>query len=161
MCRGRCAVANAAIALGRLAQISAENQSQIAKRLVSLLTADRVDAQERAAQAIWALAQEQPESPTVIVNAGAISPLVGLLSSGTARAKEQSAGALSTLALNNPHNQLAIAIGLVALLNSGDSDAEEHVTRLILKLCADAATRNAIAKAGSIVQLVKQLIYLH
>ena len=93
----------------------------------------------------------------IIVNAGAIQPLVNLLSTGTLKAKEQSAGALLTLAVNNPHNQLAIAIGLVALLNSGDTDAEEHVTRLMLRLVEDTATRREVAKAGAIMQLVKQL----
>lgn len=151
------AVQNGANALSRLAEISSDNQAQIAKRLVSLLTVENEGAQERSAQALWALASNQPESPTVIVNAGAISPLVNLLASGTLRAKQQAAGALSTLAINNPHNQLAIAIGLVALLGNGDTDAEEHVTKLLLELSADGDNRKAIAEAGAIERIVLQL----
>lgn len=151
------AVDYASKALARLAQISAENQALIAKRLVSLLTSDNTGAQERSATAIWALAKAQPTSPGIIVNAGAISPLVNLLSAGTLWAKQQAAGALSTLGLNNPGNQLAIAIGLVELLGRGDPPAQEAVTKLLLELAGDRDSRQAIAKAGAIHRLVVQL----
>jgi hypothetical protein len=79
------------------------------------------------------------------------------LSSGDPEARKEASGALSTLAMNSQQNQLAIAIGLVALLGSGDDEASEHVTELLLQLCVDANNRSAIAKAGAIQKLVLQL----
>ena len=148
---------HAADALARLALNNPDNQAQMSKRLVTLLVSDSPGAQQRAAHALWELAQDNPGSPVVIVNAGAISPLVNLLSSGHMEAKTEAAGALSTLAHNNSHNQLAIAIGLVALLGSGSADAQVHVTQLLLTLASDAENRAAIAKAGAIPRLVVQL----
>ena len=63
-----------------------------------------------------------------IVNAGAISPLVALLGTGTIAAKEEAVLALTCLAQNDLSNQLAIATGLVALLGSGSAEAQEQVT---------------------------------
>ena len=148
---------HAADALARLAVDDEENQAQISKRLVVLLSSDTVVAQVRAARALWCLASDQPNSPVVILNAGALLPLVKMLSSGAPEARKEAAGTLSTLAMNSQENQLAIAIGLVALLGSGDDEASEHVTELLLQLCADANNRGAIAKAGAIQKLVMQL----
>ena len=73
------------------------------------------------------------------------------------RTKKEAAGALSTLAFNTPSNQLAIATGLVALLGTGNAEAQEHVTMLMLSLMVDPDNRLAIAKAGAVQRLVKQL----
>ena len=80
-----------------------------------------------------------------------------LLALGAAEVKEEAAGALSTLALNSPSNQLAIATGLVALLGTGSAEAQEHVTHLLLNLAHDADNRVAIAKAGAIPRLIVQV----
>lgn len=147
----------AARALARLSQESSDMQAQIAKRLVQLLSSNNTGAQERAAHALYELANDQPSSPVVIVNAGAISPLVHLLQFGTLLAKRESAAALACLARGNPKNQLAIAIGLVELLGSGEAEGQEAVTKLLLELASDVECREAIAKAGAIQRLVTQL----
>lgn len=79
---------HAADALARLALNDEENQAQIAKRLVVLLSAEKVVAQVRAARALWNLAADQPNSPVVILNAGALLPLVKMLSSGAPEARK-------------------------------------------------------------------------
>jgi len=147
----------AARSLARLSQESADMQSQIAKRLVMLMNSDNTGAQERAARALYELAKDQPSSPEVIVNAGAISPLLNLLSYGTTDGKKESSSALASLAKNNPKNQLAICIGLVDLLGKGEDDAQEQVTKLLLDLANDKECRIAIAKAGAIPRLIVQL----
>lgn len=147
----------AADALARLAIDSAENQAQIAKYLVSLLGNQSAGAQRRAAHAVCDLAANHPGSPGIIVNAGAISPLVNLLSNGVLEVKKEAAKALSTLSLASPANQLAIASGLVALLGAGSIEAQEHVTQLLLTLSYDDVNRFAISKAGAISRLVIQL----
>jgi len=64
--------------------------------------------------------------------AGAIPPLVALLSNGTADAKEKAAGALLNLA-GNAENKIAIASAggippLVALLSNGTAIAKEKAS---------------------------------
>ena len=146
----------AALALKRLAVNNSENQAQIAKHVVALLGNPSPGPQKRAAHALMELGKN-PGAPVIIVNAGAISPLVMLLSAGVAEVKEEAAGALSTLALNSPSTQLAIATGLVGLVGAGAADAQEHVTQLLLKLAADPDNCKAIAKSGAISRLVVQL----
>ena len=144
-------------ALNRLAKNNPDNQTQIAKKLVSLLSYKNPGAQQRAAHILWELATSDPGAPVIIVNAGAISPLVMLVSCGKTECKKEAAGALSTLAFNNPSNQLAIATGCVALIGCGSAEAQEHVTLLLLSLASDADNRKAIAKAGAVARLVAQL----
>ena len=147
----------AAAALFRLAVKNSDNQAQIAKHLVALLGNVSAGAQQRAAHALKDLGGNNPGSPVLIVNAGAISPLVTLLSTGAPEVKEETAGALSTLAFNSPSTQLAIATGLVALIGAGTADSQEHVTQLLLTLARDPDNRTAIATAGAIPRLVIQL----
>jgi hypothetical protein len=114
----------ASIALTRLATENPDNQAQIAKRLVGLLDHEDASVVSRAAHDLQSLADEHPGAPVVIVNAGAISPLVTVLSNGkTDEGRKEAAKTLHTLANSGASNQLAIAIGLVALLGAG-----AHVT---------------------------------
>ena len=148
---------NAAKALLRLAVNNEDNQGQTAKHLVALLSSEKEGAQMRAAQVMSQLAKYNPGSPVTIVNAGAISPLVNLLSGGTLAAKAEASNALKNLSLNSPSTQLAIARGLVVLLETGSPESQEHLTQLLLTLAADTENRSAISKAGAIPRLVMQL----
>ena len=79
-----------AVALGRLALNNPDNQAQIAKKLVGLVgLTHRPGAQQRAAHTLWELAHNNAGAPVIIVNAGAISPLVMLLSTGVSEAKRR------------------------------------------------------------------------
>ena len=116
----------------------------------------------RAAHDLQALAQDHPGAPVVIVNAGAISPLVTVLSNGkTDEGRSEAARTLHTLANSGAANQLAIAVGLVALLGVGTDQAQEYVTALLLDLSSgledDLHNRQAIANAGPFKMLVQQL----
>ena len=151
---------HASDALTRLATENSENQAQIAKRLVGLLDHDDASVVSRAAHDLQALAQDHDGAPVVIVNAGAISPLVTVLSNGkTDEGRQEAAKTLHTLANSGPANQIAIAIGLVALLGVGTDQAQEYVTELLLTLCGQGGegNRKAIAKAGPFKMLVLQL----
>ena len=148
---------HAADALARLAHKNGDNQGQIAKHCVR---APRQPEHRRAAarrKRPVHLAKNHPGSPVIIVNAGAISPLVQLLSSGANEVKEEAAGALSTLAFNSPSTQLAIASGLVVLVGCGSGESQEHVSQLLLRLAHDPENCVAINKAGAIPRLVTQL----
>ena len=117
-------------ALARLAVGNADNQGQIAKHEVALLANPNHGTQQRAAHALCNLAANNPGSPVIIVNAGAISPLVTLLAQGPPEVKEEAAGTLSTLAFNSPSTQLAIATGLVALIGTGSAEAQVNARAL-------------------------------
>ena len=154
-------------ALTRLAMDNPDNQGQIAKRLVALLDNDDASVVSLAAMDLQALAHDHPGAPVVIVNAGAISPLVVVLSNGkTDFGRQQAAKTLATLANSGSANQQAIAIGLVALLGAGTDQAQEYVTQLLLTLTSGGIdddpesimlNRIAIAKAGPFKMLVMQL----
>ena len=66
---------HASKALTRLATENVDNQTQIAKYLVSLLGNQDPGTQKRAAHQLYDLAANHPSSPVLIVNAGAISPV--------------------------------------------------------------------------------------
>ena len=152
---------HASDALTRLATENTDNQAQIAKRLVGLLDHEDATVVARAATDLQNLAKDHKQAPAVIVNAGAISPLVTVLSNGkTEEGRQEAARTLYTLADSGPTNQIAIAVGLVALLGVGTELAQEYVTQLLLTLSdgqADGNNRKAIAKAGPFKMLVQQL----
>ena len=156
------ALDHASHALTTLATGNAENQAQIAKKLVSLLDHDDANVISRAARDLQSLARDHPGAPVVIVNAGAIMPLVTVLSNGkTEQGRTEAGGTLATLASSGPENQLAIAIGLVGLLGVGTDQAQEYVTALLLDLSSglesDLENRRAIANAGPFRMLVQQM----
>ena len=87
--------------------------AQIAKRLVGLLDHDNASVVSRAAHDLQALAQDHAGAPVVIVNAGAISPLVTVLSNGkTDEGRTEAAKTLHTLANSGPANQVRARMDL-------------------------------------------------
>jgi hypothetical protein len=125
--------------------------------LVALLANENTGAQRRGARMLADLSSKNPGSPVIIVNAGAISPLVLLLSAAGPSVQKEASKALANLSLNSTSTQLAIATGLVALLGVGTCNTQECVTSLLLLLVADTQNRMAIAKADAIPRLVLQI----
>ena len=72
-------------------------------------------------------------------------------------AKEQAMGGLEALVFQNVVNQLSVVNEAVAMLRNGSPVAQEHVTQLLRNLAQDPENRNAIAKAGAVPELVRQL----
>ena len=140
---------------------NSENQNTIATMggiapLVGLLKDGTQGAQETAAGAIHVLA-EMAENRVSIAKEGGIGLLVALFNSGTELSIEQALGALIALAVENAENQTAIADQAVTMLKNGSSMAQEHVTELLRNLAQDPDNRLAIAKAGAVPELVRQL----
>ena len=114
-------------------------------------------AQETAAGALHALAALDENREKIAV-AGGIHPLVALFENGTDQAKEQAAGALSTLVVDHAPNQYAVARELVAMLKNPKSNkAKQHVTHVLRDLSLDPDNRGALSKAGAIPELARQL----
>ena len=59
--------------------------------------------------------------------------------------------------LQNTNNQLEIVNDAVEMLKTGSAEAQEHVTQLLSNLAQDPDNRSAIAKAGAVPELVRQL----
>ena len=148
---------HAAVALARLASLSGETQSVIAKRLVSLLGSEKTVVQARAARALRELTAKQPESAVIILNAGALLQLVRMMTSSATDVQEEASAALLSLACASHENQLTIATGLVATLRTANGTSQAQIIALLLKLCADTGIRAAIVKAGVLPLLMAQL----
>jgi len=144
-------------ALARLGHGNADHQTQIAKKLVGLLSPSQSSgAQRRASHALWELAKNNEGAPGRIVNAGGISPLVALMGRAPEDVYEEAVGALSCLAHNDPSNQLAIATGLVALLCSAPDapDSAEKLPAMVAQFAAATDMRAVILEAGDAVRAV-------
>lgn len=124
-------------AIGTLTRLAESQTSQtiIAKKLVSLLSGESDGTQRRCAHMLCELSILNG-APVRIVNAGAISPLVAILSKSSKEAKEEAISALSGLAANEPSNQLAIATGLVKLLGLEKEEAQTQLDRIMGKFAA-------------------------
>ena len=149
---------HASDALARLANQGRDHQSQIAKKLIGLLMSHNTTmVQKRAAHALRMLAVDNPASPVAIVNAGAISPLVHLLSTTpNDELKKEAEDALLTIVAGADDNAAAVT-DLVVLLGTGSLKAQELVAQLLLTLCNTVENRRCISKSGALQKLVLQL----
>ena len=142
-----------------LTEASPDSQAQTAKHLVGLFTPKHsAGAHARGSDLLTLISSNHPGSTVIMVNAGAISPLVTLMGSDALAVKEQAARALTALSLNSPSTQLAVASGLVGLLGAGTAETQEHVSALLVDLADDKECADAIVKAGAVPRLVVQLV---
>jgi hypothetical protein len=124
----------------------------------ALLAQTRVNA----ATTIQHLSQESVNHRQAITQAGAIKPLIEMVSTGKLDAKIAAAGALMNLALHYTqllNNRLIIAKEggikpLVALLAASDPKAQEHAAGAIMNLANEPANRVTIAELNGIAPLV-------
>eukprot|EP01052_Picozoa_sp_SAG31_P050035 SAG31_NODE_11237_length_1050_cov_4.801262_1_plen_104_part_10 len=84
------------------------------------------------------------DNKVAIAQAGALAPLVRLLTEGSANAKEQAVLALQSLAANNADNKVAIAQAgalapLVRLLTEGSAKAKENAAGALRNLAFNNA----------------------
>ena len=116
------------------------------------------NAQETAAGALHSLAGLD-RNRVAIAEAGGVPAMVALFETGTAEAKTQAAGALSTLVIKNAVNQSTVAQNLVNMLSKENTshEAQDTVTQLLYNLSLDSENRGALAKWGAIPQLARQL----
>jgi len=132
-----------------------------ASRAVARLQAAGSDTEkEAAAKTLGELAGTGAGRREKIVKAGAVPLLVGLVKSGSPRAKELAAGALSHLALT-PGNKTAIADAgginaMVELMRTGVGEGKGAAAAAVANLTSGCATnQTAVAKEGGISLLVK------
>jgi hypothetical protein len=125
------------------------------KHLIDQLVMQSIDgdaeAKEGAAMMLSSLAaQNHGEHLHEIFNAGAMQPLVRILSSGSAKAQESAAKALSALVQGQEsHQEAMVQYGsvppLVRLLKSGSAKVQEEVTCVPLLPAPDDACKSPLA----------------
>ena len=153
-------------------RLSIENANRvlIIKQLVSMLYDKGTAAQEQAAAALANLASDSADNRVSIVDAGGIEPLLALLESDSAKAKENSVLAITQLANNSLPNQTAMPPRAASVarhvLTTAASNIKEPEAAELCSLAASAVTRlcknnaanqAAITDAGAITPLVAML----
>ena len=117
-----------------------------------------------AAMAVWRASEANQQIKVMMAEAGAITPLVGMLGSVSTEMQMTAAGALASLAQDSLENQLAIArtgaiAPLCSLVREGASETKETCAQALWSLSADnAANKATIAKLGGIEPLVALLV---
>ena len=120
--------------------------------------AEAEEAAKEAPEAATALTNVAAEAAkAAVVNAGALPPLIALLSDGPAKAQEEAVKALTILAIN-ADNKVAIAKAralppLTALLGNSSDGAHEEAAEVRRNLMIGADNTRAIAKAGALSPL--------
>ena len=132
------------------------------KGLVRALCEGDDPAKAAAARALGNFAYNNSANKAAIAKARGIPPLVDLLRDGSAKAKEDAARTLSSLACSIANGVLIVADGaispLIDLLRDGSADAKLWAATALREVAGDNdANRVLIADAGGIPPLVKLL----
>lgn len=131
----------------------------------SLEAGEDADEPERGSMAIMLLAKISEENRRAIMDEGALGPLVALLSSGTAGAKEQAAGALGNLMEDSVDRREALIEAkalplLVGLLSAEQSVKLRAIAAFALRGVVSgqrSAFERAVIDAGALPPLVAML----
>ncbi|KAL1353631.1 hypothetical protein HN51_017548 [Arachis hypogaea] len=138
-----------------------DNSDELIRQLVSDLGSDSVNEQKQAAMEIRLLAKNKPENRIRIAEAGAIKPLISLISSQDLQLQEYGVTAILNLSLCDENKDAIASAGairsLVRVLSSGNSTAKENAACALLRLSQVDAYKPAIGRAGAIPPLVKLL----
>ena len=132
----------------------------IAKWLTSMLSsAKSPEGRRRTARVMRELASTNPGSDKLIVsNAGAVAPLMKLLSAGNADVMPDVVETLLQLARGNHENQCAIGAGLVKAFCSGSDEVQAATVGLMLSLAnLDMDARRALVRVGAAPPLAAHL----
>ena len=152
---------HAASALASLGLANQLNQIQITQMLIELLSTGAEEAQERAARALWALVDENPNAHETVARAGNPAALVDLLKSGIADAKKYALWSLS-LSISADNQAVVAEAGgvqpLIDQLSDNRKFVQEQAAAALAKLAHDNEdTRSAIAKQGGVMPLIHLL----
>lgn len=140
---------------------ASDNSDELIRQLVSDLESNSVDVQKQAAMEIRLLAKNKPENRLKIARAGAIKPLISLISSSDVHLQEYGVTAILNLSLCDENKELIAASGaikpLVRALNIGNSTAKENSACALLRLSQIEENKIAIGRSGAIPPLVNLL----
>ncbi|KAF8083807.1 hypothetical protein N665_0751s0023 [Sinapis alba] len=142
---------------------AAENPDDLIRYLVSHLDSSScsIDEQKQAAMEIRLLTKDKPENRIKIARAGAIKPLVSLISSSDPQLQEHGVTAVLNLSLCDENKELIASCGaikpLVRALKSGTPTVKENAACALLRLSQIEDNKIAIGRSGAIPLLVNLL----
>ncbi|GMH13635.1 hypothetical protein Nepgr_015476 [Nepenthes gracilis] len=140
---------------------AAENADDLIRQLVSDLESTSIDEQKQAALEIRLLAKNKQDNRLKIASAGAIKPLISLISSSDQELQEYGVTAILNLSLCDENKELIAACGaikpLVRALRTGSSTAKENAACALLRLSQFEENKIAIGRCGGIPPLVNLL----
>lgn len=131
------------------------------QNLVSDLDSCSIDDQKQAAMELRLLAKNKPENRLKIARAGAIEPLISLISSSDAQLQENGVTAILNLSLCDENKEIIVCSGairpLVKALKVGTSTAKENAACALLRLSQVEENKIVIGRSGAIPHLVNLL----
>ncbi|XP_015900564.3 U-box domain-containing protein 4 [Ziziphus jujuba] len=140
---------------------ASDNSDDLIRQLVSDLESCSIDDQKQAAMEIRLLAKNKSENRLKIAKAGAVKPLISLLSSSDLQLQEYGVTAILNLSLCDENKELIASSGaikpLVRALRTGTSTAKENAACALLRLSQLEANKVAIGRSGAIPLLVSLL----
>lgn len=140
-----------------------ENSDDLIRQLVSDLESCSIDERKQAAMEIRLLAKNKSENRIKIAKAGAVKPLISLLSSPDLQLQEYGVTAILNLSLCDENKELIASLGaikpLVRVLKTGTSTAKENSACALLRLSQLEENKIAIGRSGAIPLLVNLLEY--
>ncbi|GMI82702.1 hypothetical protein like AT3G01400 [Hibiscus trionum] len=144
-----------------LACANSENSDDLIRQLVSDLDSCSIEEQKQAALELRLLAKNKPENRIKIAKAGAIRPLVSLISSSDPYLQENGVTAILNLSLCDENKELIASSGaikpLVRALRTGTATAKENAACALLRLSQMEENKVAIGRSGAIPLLVNLL----
>ncbi|GMN34930.1 hypothetical protein TIFTF001_004977 [Ficus carica] len=138
-----------------------DNSDELIRQLVSDLESCSIEEQKQAAMEIRLLAKNKSENRIKIAKAGAVKPLVSLLSSSDLQLQEYGVTAILNLSLCDENKELIASSGaikpLVRGLRTGTPTAKENAACALLRLSQVEENKVAIGRSGAIPLLVNLL----
>ncbi|KAK6938572.1 Armadillo [Dillenia turbinata] len=140
---------------------ASDNSDDLINQLVSDLDSSSIDVKKQAAMEIRLLAKNKPENRIKIGQAGAVRPLISLVSSSDSQLQEYGVTAILNLSLCDENKELIASSGaikpLVKALKTGTSTARENAACALLRLSQVEENKLAIGRSGAIPLLVNLL----
>ncbi|CAJ1973461.1 unnamed protein product [Sphenostylis stenocarpa] len=141
---------------------AADNSDEFITHLVVNLHSCSIEEQKQATMEIRLLAKNKQENRVKIAKAGAIKPLISLLSSSSdLQLQEYVVTAILNLSLCDENKELINSSGavkpLVGALETGTATAKENAACALLRLSQREEDKLAIGRAGAIPPLVRLL----
>lgn len=140
---------------------ASDNSDDLISQLVSHLDSDNIDDQKQAAMEIRLLAKNKSENRIKIAKAGAIKPLILIISSNDPQLQEYGVTAILNLSLCDENKEEIAYSGavkpLVRALKVGTPTARENAACALLRLSQIEENKIAIGRSGAVPPLVDLL----
>ncbi|KAF3960927.1 hypothetical protein ACB098_10G155100 [Castanea mollissima] len=140
---------------------ASEDSDELIQQLVSDLQSCSIEEQKQAAMEIRLIAKNKPENRLKLAKAGAVKPLISLISSADPQLQEYGVTAILNLSLCDENKEFIASSGaikpLVRALRLGTPTAKENSACALLRLSQVDENKPAIGRSGAIPLLVNLL----